>query len=245
MLVWVLPSRKNYGSIASTNYVKLVLMPSVGLIILPPMWPSMCATRWVSSASTKTDSWAKAWFEVVVTNATSVSFDWKCSCEELPKKGEPYDHLEFSIDGTRVAYIGGETDWTNMTFEVDGQGEHVFRWTYSKDESDAEGEDCAWVANVVITYAQEPEIRFTSISVEEESITVAVSMMVGETAQVISSTEAKDWLEATSDLSDWLGGALAIMVEDLTQGVAETVRFRVTFTDGAPLRAFLRARKQD
>jgi hypothetical protein len=185
----------------------------------------------------------KIWFEVVVTNATSVSFDWKCSCEELPKKGEPYDHLEFSIDGTRVAYIGGETDWTNMTFEVDGQGEHVFRWTYSKDESDAEGEDCAWVANVVITYAQEPEIRFTATSVEEGAVTVAVSMMVGETPQNISSTEVKDWLEATSDLSDWEGGALPIAVTALPEGVAETVLFRVTFTDGAPPCAFLRIRK--
>ena len=184
-----------------------------------------------------------AWFEVVVTNVTNVSFDWKCSCEELPKKGEPYDHLEFSIDGTRVAYIGGETDWTNMTFDVDEEVGHVFRWTYSKDESDADGEDCAWVANVVITYAQEPEIRFTSISVEEGAVTVAVSMMVGETPQNISSTEVKDWLEATSDLSDWVGGALPIAVTDLTEGVAETVRFRVTFTDGSPQRAFLRIRK--
>ena len=186
-----------------------------------------------------------AWFEVVVTNVTSVSFDWKCSCEALPKKGEPYDHLAFSIDGTRVAYIGGETDWTNMTFEVEEEVEHVFRWTYSKDAEEAEGDDCAWVANIVITYAQESEIRFTAISTEEGAVSVAVSMMLGETAQAISSTEAKDWLEATSDLSDWVGGALPITVTDLTEGVAETVRFRVTFTNGMPPRAFLRMRKRD
>ena len=186
-----------------------------------------------------------AWFEVVATNVTSVSFDWKCSCEELPKKGEPYDHLEFSIDGTRVAYIGGETDWTNVTFDVEEEVEHVFRWTYSKDVSDAEGDDCAWVANVVITYAQEPEIRFTSISAEEGAVTVAVSMMLGESAQAISSADVKNWLEATSDLSDWVGGALPITITDLTEGVAETVRFRVTFTNGMPPRAFLRLRKMD
>ncbi len=185
-----------------------------------------------------------AWFEVVVTNATSVSFDWKCSCEALPKKGEPYDHLEFSIDGTRVAYIGGETDWTNMTFDVEEEVEHVFRWTYSKDGSEAEGEDCAWVANVVITYAQEPEIRFTAISVEEGSVTVAVSMMVGATAQAISSAEMMGMLEATSDLSDWVGGALPITMTDLTDGVAETVRFKVEFPNGMPAKAFLRIREQ-
>ena len=144
----------------------------------------------------------------------------------------------------RVAYIGGETDWTNMTFEVEAEAEHVFCWTYAKDNDDAEGEDCAWVANVVITYAQEPEIRFTAISVEEGAVTVAVSMTVGETPQAISSTEVKDWIEATSDLSDWVGGTIPISVTALTEGVAETVRFRVTFTDGAPPRAFLRIREK-
>jgi len=191
----------------------------------------------------ETNDEAAVWFEVVVTNVTSVSFDWKCSCEELGKKRTPYDYLEFSIDSTRAAYIGGETDWTNMTFDVEEGVEHVFRWTYSKDDMTTEGEDCAWVANVVITYAQEPEIRFTAISVEEGAVTVAVSMMVGETPQAISSTEVKNWLEATSDLSDWVGGALPIAVTDQTEGVAETVWFRVTFTNGAPPRAFLRIRK--
>lgn len=187
---------------------------------------------------------SSVWLEVVVTNALSVSFDWKCSCEPF-SKGGPWDYLMFSVDGQRLDYICGMTDWTNITFVLNGEGVQTLRWTYIKDDRDSAGEDCAWVANVVITYAQEPEIRFTSISVEEESITVAVSMMVGETAQVISSTEAKDWLEATSDLSDWLGGALPITVTDLTEGVAETVLFRVTFTNGMPPRAFLRMRKQD
>ena len=50
-------------------------------------------------------------------------------------------------------------------------------------------------------------------------------------------------LEATSDLSDWAGGALPITVTDLTQGVAQTVRFRVTFTGGSVPRAFLRLRE--
>ena len=68
-------------------------------------------------------------------------------------------------------------------------------------------------------------------------------MMVGETPQAISSTEVKDWIEATSDLSDWEGGTIPISVTGLTEGVAETVQFRVTFTNGAPPRAFLRIRK--
>ena len=52
-----------------------------------------------------------------------------------------------------------------------------------------------------------------------------------------------EMLEATSDLSDWVGGALPITVTDLTQGVAETVRFRVAFAGGSVPRAFLRLRE--
>lgn len=181
----------------------------------------------------------EAWFELVVTNALSVSFDWRCSCEELPKKGEPYDYIKFSVDGARLAYIGGETAWTNVTFELAGDGVQTLRWTYAKDVSDFDGEDCAWVANVVITYAQEQELRFTSVSVENGEMIVAVSVAEGE----ISSAQVMEMLEATSDLSDWAGGALPITVTDLTQGVAETVRFRVTFTGGSVPRAFLRLRE--
>ena len=41
--------------------------------------------------------------------------------------------------------LGGETAWTNLSFTVTGEGGHVLRWEYSKDVSDAQGRDCAWV----------------------------------------------------------------------------------------------------
>ena len=183
---------------------------------------------------------SEAWFEVSVTNALSVSFDWKCSCEGL-FKGRPWDYLEFSVDGTQQSYICGETAWTNQSFTLNGEGVQTLRWTYLKDEENNDGQDCAWVANVVITLAHEPEIRFTAVSVEDGTVEVAVSAEEGMT---LSSAKVKDWLEATRDVSDWVGGALQITVTDLTEGVAETVRYRVTFANGAPPRAFLRIREK-
>ena len=106
---------------------------------------------WRSVWFTAADS-SKAWVELSVTNALSVSFDWRCSCEALPKKGEPYDYMMFSVDGNRLAYIGGETDWTNVIFRLSGEGVQTLRWTYFKDDSDFEGDDCSWLANVVIEY---------------------------------------------------------------------------------------------
>ena len=85
----------------------------------------------------------------VCTNSCRVSFQWKCSCEPI-RKGKVYDYLDFEIDGVRQDLICGETDWQEKSYEVLGDGEHIFRWTYRKDEEDSAGEDCAWVKHVVV-----------------------------------------------------------------------------------------------
>ena len=87
--------------------------------------------------------------EMVLTNGCKISFSWKCSCEPLAK-GLPYDYLSFEIDGVRQDFICGETDWQTKSYEVPGDGEHVFRWIYQKDEEGSEGEDCGWVKQVVV-----------------------------------------------------------------------------------------------
>ena len=85
----------------------------------------------------------------VCTNDCRVSFKWKCSCEPMIK-GNPYDYLSFEIDGVRQDFICGETDWQTKSYEVPSDGEHVFRWTYQKDEEGSAGEDCGWVKQVVV-----------------------------------------------------------------------------------------------
>ena len=82
--------------------------------------------------------------ELVATNACRVAFEWKCSCEPM-RKGKMRDFLSFSVDGVQLDAICGETDWTNMEFFVEGAGEHILRWTYQKDDSGTEGEDCGWI----------------------------------------------------------------------------------------------------
>ena len=52
-----------------------------------------------------------------------------------------WDYLDFSIDGEQMAAICGEQPWTQKEFYIEGEGEHILRWSYHKDASDAEGED--------------------------------------------------------------------------------------------------------
>ena len=97
----------------------------------------------------------ESWLELRVANPCSVSFDWRASCEgsfiDSEDEEHFFDYLGFFVDGELIDAIAGETEWDNRVFEIPGAGEHKLRWAYIKDETDSEGEDCGWVANIEIT----------------------------------------------------------------------------------------------
>ena len=88
---------------------------------------------------------ARTVLSTTVTGPGTASFSWKASCEDDAPDYE-WDHGEFAVDGVVRAYISGETGWTNVSVEVTDSGEHTLTWTYLKDDAEAEGEDCIWVA---------------------------------------------------------------------------------------------------
>ena len=57
-------------------------------------------------------------------------FDWAISCEE------DYDWMELTVDGEVRDYVTGCADWTSSAVEIVGDGWHVVRWEYVKDEVD-------------------------------------------------------------------------------------------------------------
>ena len=82
----------------------------------------------------------------IVEGPGTVSFQWKTSCED---SGGAYDwdHAEFEVDGTVVAYLDGESDWRTVSRELSGAGPHTLVWRYVKDDVESEGEDCCRVAD--------------------------------------------------------------------------------------------------
>ena len=120
----------------------------------------------------------ESWIETVVTNTGVVSFWWKASSEEY--RGIAYDKAVFSVDGVEVASIGGEVDWTNVTYTVEGNGPHALRWTYRKDASDYGGEDCAWLDEV--QYLREVRVTFEDGGATDGSVPAA--MTVGEGLEI-------------------------------------------------------------
>ncbi len=74
--------------------------------------------------------------------AGEVSFWVKVSSES------GFDSLRFYIDDEEIREWSGDLDWQEVSFPVEA-GRHTFRWTYSKDSSVSEGDDTAWVDEIM------------------------------------------------------------------------------------------------
>ena len=85
----------------------------------------------------------KSRLTTTVSGSVMLSFWWKVSSEQN------YDKLSISVDGTEIANISGEQDWTQKTIQIMGDGTHTVVWMYDKDGSVSRGFDCGWVDQVV------------------------------------------------------------------------------------------------
>ncbi len=59
-----------------------------------------------------------------------------------------YDFLKFFIDGTELGSWSGTVAWAEITYPVSA-GARTFKWTYSKDVSQAGGSDCVWIDDII------------------------------------------------------------------------------------------------
>jgi len=69
---------------------------------------------------------------------------------------EGCDYLTFYIDGVEKDTWSGEEDWAEVSFPVTA-GTRTFEWTYSKDGSASEGDDTAWIDDIVFPVDSGPE----------------------------------------------------------------------------------------
>ena len=103
----------------------------------------------VSLRSRDTGLEGETWLETTVVGPGTLSFWWK-SEGEVGRRNELYDYMEFRVDGIRRQVLG-LGDWAFVTLEVKGEGAHVLRWIYRKDDYDDAGDprgDCGWLDRV-------------------------------------------------------------------------------------------------
>jgi hypothetical protein len=85
-----------------------------------------------------------SWIGTSVTGKGSFSFWWRVSSEG------GYDVLAFAVDGVENRAISGtkKAEWQVVEVQFTTAGAHELRWTYSKDDSVLEGQDCGWLDRV-------------------------------------------------------------------------------------------------
>jgi hypothetical protein len=85
-----------------------------------------------------------SWIGTTVTGPGHFSFGWRVSSEG------GYDVLAFAVDGVENRAISGtkKDEWQVVEVAFTNAGVHEFRWTYSKDDSVSEGQDCGWLDRV-------------------------------------------------------------------------------------------------
>lgn len=70
--------------------------------------------------------------------ADTLKFYYKVSSEQN------YDNLKFSLNGQELLKASGETSWIKKAISIPA-GFNKIEWSYIKDNSVSQGEDCAWV----------------------------------------------------------------------------------------------------
>ncbi len=112
---------------------------------------------------------------VSVATADSVSFWYKVSSESN------YDKFHFYIDGTEKIVTSGQVDWTRAAYLL-AAGDHLLKFTYSKDVSVSSYSDCAWVDE--ITLPRPVPTYVVNVSATNGTPTGAGTYAQGETATV-------------------------------------------------------------
>ena len=90
--------------------------------------------------------------EVRFTGPCRVSFDWKADASYWSNNA-----FEFYVDGVRTnalqATSGGTPYWDAFSLDIEGDGEHVFRWLFANDDPWGTGysnSNRVWLKNVVV-----------------------------------------------------------------------------------------------
>ncbi|MDD3052629.1 MAG: carboxypeptidase regulatory-like domain-containing protein, partial [Candidatus Cloacimonetes bacterium] len=86
-----------------------------------------------------------------------LSFYWRVNSEM------DYDFMKFSIDGQLFTQISGVTDWQEVILYIPA-GNHSFEWSYIKDVSVSNGDDCGWIDDILFTYPDDDFLEDLAIT---------------------------------------------------------------------------------
>ena len=142
------------------------------------------ATLGMSARSGAAGDEGESWLKATVNGAGVFAFKWKTDCEYDDSDAADFDHLMVAVDGEEFCRADGETAWEETTVTFSTSGEHTICWTYAKDESDASGEDCAWVTDCTWT---------------PSAVVPAVPSVAGDSSATVTGDATSGWTVAPSE----------------------------------------------
>lgn len=91
--------------------------------------------------------------DIEILTAGDIRFFRRVSCED--DVNDNYDYLSFLIDDVEQARWDSILSWEEVSFPVDA-GFHRFEWRYTKDESQSEGLDAAFIDYIQLPSCSDP-----------------------------------------------------------------------------------------
>jgi hypothetical protein len=157
-----------------------------------------------------------------VTSAGTISFYHKVSSEP------DWDLLKFSIDGSLQGQWSGNSPWAQSVYPVT-TGIHTFLWDYSKDLSQSQGSDKAWVDLIILPPVQATTLGIVTGSLPDGWARKAYSQQLTATGGTVPYT----WSDLNNNLT---GTGLTLSSGGLVSGTPTNggpISFTAHVQDGA------------
>ena len=152
---------------------------------------------------------------LIVTGAGLLNFDAKVSSEA------DYDFLVVYVDGEAVQSISGEQDWQTYSISMTA-GAHVISWRYEKDQLVSDGEDSAWIDNIVVP------INTQTYIADVGSVNTGGPFNF-ESPQGLDNWTLGDWSFASGSAGD---GAFSLGSGSISDDGSSTISYTNTFEAG-------------
>ena len=111
---------------------------------------------------------------------------------------------------------GTDNDWANFIYTVPADGEYIFEWTYQKDGSRDQGDDCVYVDEVCIL----PAVGVLGDVDGDGTVTISDALMIMRNAM-----QLLEFTPAQAAAADMDGDGL-ITVEDALTALRAAITVR-------------------
>ena len=217
-----------YSLLASNTWGSVTSSPAILSMILPldaalgtanNAWTHGGAASWIGILNESQDgvnaarsgvieNSQESWIQTALEGPGSLRFRWKVSSEGGG------DYLQLWVDNVVVKAITGVTSWSDEGVEL-SPGNHLLRWSYTKNSSQKWGQDMGWLNQVSYVPVPGNSVPWIVLQPSDVKIVQGGSAKFSFLAQG-SETLSYRWYKDGLLLSDDLSGTTGSITDTLT-----------------------------